>query len=85
MYPFSRNMHKHRALHRALRNDPYMHDLLTSANVAQQAGVSIATVSREVSRGNLTPTYEHPGPNGMRLFAPDEVDRWIKARIKASA
>lgn len=59
--------------------------LKTAAEVAAEAGVSIATVSREVSRGNLTPAYEHPGPNGLRLFTPAEVDRWITWRNDGAA
>lgn len=62
-----------------------MSKLITSAKAAEQAGVSIATVSREVARGNLKVEWEHPGPNGMRLFKASEVQRWIKARTEDAA
>ena len=58
-------------------------NLKTAAEVAQEAGVSIATVSREVARGNLKAEWEHPGPNGLRLFTPAEVERWIASRAVA--
>ncbi len=60
-------------------------ELITSAKAAELAGVSIATVSREVARGNLKVHWEHPGPSGMRLFKASEIERWITARFKASA
>ena len=62
-----------------------MNEMMTSAQVARHAGVSIPTVTRATQRGDLKPAYVAPGPNGLRLFAPDEVERWVAARQAATA
>jgi DNA-binding transcriptional MerR regulator len=62
-----------------------MTNLKTAAEVARDAGVSIATVSREVARGNLKPAWQGAGPSGLRLFHPRDVDKWIKTRSKAAS
>ena len=72
-------------MHVAMCNDLTMTDLRTAAEVARDAGVSIATISREVARGNLKAHWQGAGPNGLRLFHPRDVDRWIKARTKAAS
>lgn len=56
-------------------------DLLTSADVAALAGVHVATVSREVTRGNLKPHIDKPG---FRLFRERDVRKWLKTRKAAS-
>ena len=60
-----------------------MSEYLTSSEVARQAGVSIPTVTRATQRGEIKPEYVAPGPNGVRLFTPEEVERWIAARSAA--
>jgi DNA-binding transcriptional MerR regulator len=57
-------------------------DLLSSADVADLAGVSVATISREVTRGNLKPHIDKPG---YRLFHPRDVRKWLKTRDKAAS
>ena len=50
--------------------------LLTTAQVAERLGVSVATVNRKAKDGDLRPEMEFPGRNGARLFHPSEVERF---------
>lgn len=59
-------------------------DLYTAQEVADQAGVSIATISRAATSGDLKTHWQAPGPNGMRLFHARDVRKWLKTRKAAS-
>jgi excisionase family DNA binding protein len=54
-------------------------DLLSTAEVAERAGVSIRTVARWVDAGRLTPVVIAPGPTGARLFDPRDVALFLAA------
>jgi excisionase family DNA binding protein len=51
-------------------------DLLTTAQVAQQLGCSLATVNRHVRDGKIRVEVQFPGQKGARLYHPAEVDRF---------
>jgi excisionase family DNA binding protein len=63
-----------------VRND----QLLTTAQVAERLGLSVATVNRRAKDGELRPEMEFPGRTGARLFHPAEVERFA-ATIGASS
>ena len=48
-----------------------------TTEAARLAGVSVATVTREVARGNLHPIFKS---RGMFLFDADDVRRWADSR-----
>lgn len=51
-------------------------DLLTTAQVAEQLGCSLATVNRYVRDGRLHVEVQFPGQKGARLYHPAEVERF---------
>lgn len=52
-----------------------MHNTITSAEAAEQLGVSVRTVHRMVSAGELTPTIKLRGLRGAYLFDADQIAR----------
>ncbi len=54
--------------------------LLTTREVAQRLKVDVSTVARWVRDGKLSPTFEADGLRGVRLFAPEVVEQFAKAR-----
>lgn len=62
---------------------PCMPKLLTAHQAAEMAGVSVATISREVTRGNLKPHPDSPG--SLRVFRETDVARWIRKRADKAA
>ncbi len=53
-----------------------LNGLLTTAEVAERLGISVATVNRHARAGQLRPDAQMPGSKGARLFHPSEVDRF---------
>ena len=53
----------------------HMHNTITSAEAAEQLGVSVRTVHRMVSAGELTPTIKLRGLRGAYLFDADQIAR----------
>lgn len=51
-----------------------MQDLLTTAEVAEQLGVSPSAISRRVAKGELKPAAKGPGKRGAFLFDPRVVE-----------
>ena len=49
-------------------------DLLSTKQVAERCGVHVATVSRWVTSGKLTPALKLEGKTGVMLFRPADVD-----------
>lgn len=49
--------------------------LLSTAEVADQLGVTARTVNRWVREGKLTPAAQAPGPKGARLFTADQLEQ----------
>lgn len=60
-------VHMHKDAHTAT-------DLITTAEAAQVLGVHVATISRMVASGRLTPAVKVPGKRGAFLFRPEDVD-----------
>lgn len=54
--------------------------LLTTAEAAEAAGVSVRTVARYVERGLLAPAVRLPGLRGALLFDPRDVERLARER-----
>lgn len=57
---------------------------LTTAEVANRLGVTVSTVNRMVTRGEIEPAVQFPGRTGARLFTEDEVERVEHARNTAA-
>lgn len=55
-------------------------DLLTTAQVADLLGVTVATVNRWALLGKATPVRKLPGPTGAYLYERAEVDALVAAR-----
>lgn len=53
---------------------------LTTSQVADRLGVSSETIRRAVTAGQIRPVFKLPGPRGIYLFSPAEVERYI-ARV----
>lgn len=51
-----------------------MPELLTTAQVAQAAGVSVRTIARWVKSGRIAPALQGPGETGAYLFDPSVLD-----------
>lgn len=54
-------------------------NLLTTAQVAEQAKVSARTVARWVERGQLLPAHRIEGRTGALLFDPETVEAFLTA------
>lgn len=52
-----------------------MGDLLSTAEVADRLGRSVATINRWASGGFIVPKLSFPGAKGARLFSLEEVER----------
>lgn len=50
-----------------------MQNLLTAKQKAEELGISRSTLTRMVQAGKITPAFKADGPNGVTLFAPEEV------------
>ena len=59
---------------------PQEGNLLTTAQVAAQLGVTVATVNRWVNAGTLPVAFQAHGIRGARYFHPDTV-----ARVRSAA
>ena len=57
----------HKTTHEAL-------ELVTTADAAKVLGVHVATISRMVAAGRLTPAVKVPGKRGAFLFRPEDVN-----------
>lgn len=55
-------------------------DHLSTAQVAELLGVSVATVNRWAVAGRLVPAIQVPGHNGARLYLADDVEAFAKER-----
>jgi len=53
--------------------------LLTTAEVAEEFGVSVATVNRWVAAGKLKATYKLKGIRGARLFTRRDINALERA------
>lgn len=56
---------------------PTTTEYLTTAEVAETTGRSVATVNRMVRRGELTPVIEGPGKTGARWFRREDIDALV--------
>lgn len=54
-------------------------NLLTTAQVAEMTGWSVATVNRKAADGHLAVAAKAPGKRGARLFDPADVKAAIKS------
>ena len=64
--------------------------LLTTKQVADRLGVSVATVNRWAREGALPVSVKAPGERGARLYRADEIERLRRSpdaleRLKAAA
>ena len=48
-------------------------ELLTTAQVAEDTGWSVAQINRKAATGELVTAVKAPGPRGARLFHPSDV------------
>lgn len=53
---------------------------MSTAQVARELGVSVATVNRWAVNGRLTPAIQVPGQNGARLYRALDVRRFAEKR-----
>jgi excisionase family DNA binding protein len=60
-------------------------DLISTTEVAEILGVSVATVNRWAAEGQLKPRHEMPGRTGARLFSRRDVARFEAKRSKPAA
>jgi DNA-binding transcriptional MerR regulator len=51
--------------------------MLTTADVATRAGVTVSAVHQWVNAGKITPATQLAGIRGPLLFDPEEVDRLL--------
>jgi excisionase family DNA binding protein len=58
--------------------------LMTTAEVAERAGVDVRTVARWANAGRLTPSVQFPGLRGPRMFDTDDVEQFL-AEMEKSA
>ena len=58
--------------------------LLTSKQVADRLGVSVSTISRLVASGRLKPALRLDGIRGAMWFKPADLNRYERAKAKAS-
>lgn len=49
-------------------------DLLTTAQVAELTGLSVATVNRRADKGEIPVAAKAPGKRGARLFRREDVE-----------
>ena len=64
------------AMHKATHGGP---ELVTTAEAAKTLGVHVATISRMVAAGRLTPAIKVPGKTGAYLFHRTDVERLTAA------
>ena len=57
-----------------------MHELLTTAQVAQRLFVHRTVVTKMVKAGKLTPYHKSPSATGGYLFTAAEIDRYLSER-----
>lgn len=62
---------------------PKTQQLLTTAQVASQLGVSVRTVHRLIDRDEISVHTKVPGLRGAYLFDADEVERIERKRTAA--
>lgn len=55
-------------------------DLLTTAQVAELTGLSVATVNRRADKGEIPVAAKAPGKRGARLFRRADVESLAKER-----
>ena len=55
-------------------------DLLTTAQVAELTGLSVATVNRRADRGEIPVAAKAPGKRGARLFRREDVESLASER-----
>lgn len=55
-----------------------MANLLSTAEAAEVIGVERSTLTRWVQLGRIAEAHKVDGPNGIRLFDADEVERAAK-------
>lgn len=60
-------------------------ELLTTRQVAERRGVTVATVNRWADTGRLPIAQKLPGLTGANLFNPADVERFEAEESKASA
>jgi excisionase family DNA binding protein len=49
--------------------------LMTTAEAAEFLGLSVPSVHRLASAGEIATYFQHPGPRGARIFHRDELAR----------
>lgn len=54
---------------------------ISTAEVADQLGVTVRTVARWVDTGHLPMLRQLPGKTGTMLFDPDAVDEFAKTKL----
>lgn len=55
-------------------------NLLSTADVADLAGVDVSTVNRWAAAGRIAPMYQGPGRTGVRLYHPTDVVELLQER-----
>lgn len=60
----------------------HLTELLTTSDVAAQAGVHVSTVTRAVALGELEPAFRAPGQKGAMWFEPTDVRSWLERRLE---
>ena len=55
-------------------------DLLTTAQVAEMTGLSVATVNRRADKGEIPVAAKAPGKRGARLFRREDVEALASER-----
>ena len=55
-------------------------DLLTTAQVAEMTGLSVATVNRRADKGEIPVAAKAPGRRGARLFRREDVQALASER-----
>lgn len=56
-------------------------DLITTADLARQLGVTTRTIARWVEAGKLTYVHKLDGLRGAYLFAPDQAEKLRAAEM----
>jgi excisionase family DNA binding protein len=53
--------------------------MLTTKDVAERLGVSVAKVHRLVDKGEIVPALQLPGSTGRFYFTDETIDEYLKA------